>query len=174
MKIEELQAQVAALTAERDTLKANQKPADFAERETSLQAREAAVAAAEAKAARATVEARVAAIVKDGRLLPANQKNAVDFAMTLNTPEAVIDFGEGDKAEKLTQREAYLRQLEAAPKVVDYTERSGAAGGTPNEGAKDPEAVATEAREIVRKAAENGKHMSFTEAVGQVMIAAAE
>ncbi len=174
MKIEELQAQVAALTAERDTLKANQKPADFAERETSLQAREAAVAAAEAKAARATVEARVAAIVKDGRLLPANQKNAVDFAMALVTPEAVIDFGEGDKAEKLTQREAYLRQLEAAPKVVDYTERSGAAGGAPNEVAKDPEAVATEAREIVRKAAESGKHMSFTEAVGQVMIAAAE
>jgi hypothetical protein len=174
MKIEELQAQVATLTAERDALKATQVPADFAERENALKAREAAVATAEGKAQRAAVEARVDAAVAAGRMLPAQRKHAVDFAMSLAASDAVIDFGEGDKAEKLTQREAYMRQVEAAPKVVEYGERAGAAGGTPTGDTEGPEAIATKARDLVKKAADDGKHMSFTEAVGQVMNAAAE
>jgi phage I-like protein len=124
MKLEELQARVRQLEAENATLKANQKPADFAERESSLAAREAAVAAAEAKATRAAIEARVEAAVKDGRLLPAQKKLAVDFAMGLTDGEATIDFGEGDKAKKVSQREAYLLQIETGAKVVDYGEHS--------------------------------------------------
>lgn len=173
MKIEELQAQVAALTAERDALKANQKPADFAEREASLQAREAAVAEAEAKAARAGVEARVDAVIQAGKLLPAKRKQVADFAMTLADGEAVIDFGEGEKAEKVTQREAYLRDLEAAPKVVDYSERAPGAGGAPDDKAADPQAVADKARKLVADRAAEGKTISFTEAVTEVMAAEA-
>lgn len=169
MKIEELQAQVAALTAERDALKANQMPADFAERETSLAAREAAVAEAEAATARAKVEARIDAAIQEGRLLPAQRKQTVDFAMGLADKEATVDFGEGDKAEKLTQREAYVRQVEAAAKVVDYTERAGAAGGTPSDVAADPQAVAEKARELVKSRQAEGKTLSFTEAVAEVM-----
>jgi len=125
MTIEELKAQVASLTAERDALKANQKPADFAERESNLAAREAAVAQAEAAQARAKIEARVDAAIAAGRLLPAQRKAAIDFAASLSEGEAVIDFGEGDDARKVSQREAYMLQLEAAPKVVDYNERAG-------------------------------------------------
>lgn len=169
MTIEQLQAQVAALTAERDALKATQLPADFAEREATLAAREAAVAQAEAAAARAGVEARVDAAVKDGRLLPAQRKGAVDFAMSLAAAEAVIDFGEGDKAEKLTQREAYLRQIEAAPKAVDYTERAPAGGAAPDDTAADPQSVADKARDLVKTKAGEGKTISFTEAVAEVM-----
>jgi len=169
MTIEQLQAQVAALTAERDALKANQKPADFAEREASLAAREAAVAEAEAKAARASVEARVDAAVKAGRVLPAGRKQAIDFAMSLAAGEAVIDFGEGDKAEKVNQREAYLRQLETAPKVVNYGELSGANGGAPSEAATDPAALAEKARDLVKARQAEGKTLSFTEAVAEVM-----
>lgn len=128
MTIAELQAQVAALTAERDALKANQKPADFSEREANIAAREAAIAQAEAVQARAKIEARVDAAIAAGRLLPAQKKHAIEFAASLADGEAVIDFGEGDKAEKLTQREAYMRQIEAGPKVVDYSERSGESG----------------------------------------------
>lgn len=124
MTIAELQAQVAALTAERDALKANQKPADFAERETALAAREAKIAEAEAKAARATIEARVDAAIADGRLLKAQRKHAVDFAASLADGEAVIEFGEGDKAERVSQREAYLRQIEQGAKVVDFGEHA--------------------------------------------------
>jgi hypothetical protein len=174
MTIEELQAQVAQLTAERDALKATQVPADFAERETNLAAREAAIAEAEGKIARAAVEARVDAAVNDGRLLPAQRKQTIDFAMGLAVAEATIDFGEGDKAEKLTLREAYLRQIEAAPKVVEYGERAGAAGGTPSDDATDPTALADKARDLVKQAQADGKSLSFTEAVAQAMTAAAE
>lgn len=134
MTIAELQAQVAKLTAERDALQANQKPADFAERETALAAREAKVAESEAKAARAAVEARVDAAIAAGRMLPAQKKQAVDFAMSLTDGEAVIDFGEGDKAKKVTQREAYMLQIESAPRAVDFRELSGETGerGNPN------------------------------------------
>ncbi len=173
MTIEELQAQVAALTAERDALKATQLPADFAEREAGLAAREAAVAQAEAAAARAGVEARVDAAVKEGRLLPAQRKHAVDFAMSLAAGEAVIDFGEGDKAEKLTQREAYLRQIEGAPKAVEYGERAPAGSAAPNDAAANPEAVAEKARDLVKTKAAEGKSISFTEAVAEVMATSA-
>lgn len=168
MKIEELQAQVAALTAERDALKANQKPADFAERETSLAAREAALAAAEQKAARVTMEARVDAVVAAGRLLPAQKRQVVDFAMGLGAVETVVDFGEGDKTEKLTQREAYLRQIEAAPKIVDYGERAPAGGAAPG-GDEDPAVTADKARALIAKAQADGRTLSFTEAVAEVM-----
>lgn len=128
MTIAELQAQVAALNAENATLKANQKPANFSERETALADREKAVAAHEAKIARAGVEARVDAAIKDGRLLPAQKKHAVDFAMSLTDGEATIEFGEGADAKKVSQREAYLLQVEKAPKVVDFRELSGEDG----------------------------------------------
>lgn len=143
MTIAELQAQVAALTAERDALKAKQMPADFAERESAIAAREAKVAEAEAKAARLTVEARVDAAIKDGRALPAQRKQLVEFAMSLAEADAVVEFGEGDKAKKVTLREAYLLQVESGPKVVDYSERSGDTGA--NGEGRPTEAQAQEA-----------------------------
>lgn len=169
MKIEELQAQVAQLTAERDALKA--KEASFSEQTTSIAAREAAVAEAEAKIARAAVEARVDAVVKAGKLLPAKRKAVVDFAMTLGDAEASIDFGEGAEAKKVTQRDAYLRELEAAPKVVDYSERAPAAGGAPADKSGDPTVIADKARDLVKARQAEGKTLSFTEAVAEVMAA---
>lgn len=124
MDIKQLQAEVTRLTAENAALKANQLPADFAERETNLAAREAALAAAQAKADRATVEARIDAAIKDGRLLPGQKKHAVEFAMGLADTEAVIEFGEGDKAKKVSQREAYLLDIESRGKVVEFGELS--------------------------------------------------
>jgi hypothetical protein len=167
MTIEELKAQVAALTKERDALKA--KEADFGEQDTALKAREAAVATAEAQIARAAVEARVDAAVKAGRLLPAQRAGSVNFAMSLGAGEAVVEFGEGDKAEKLTQREAYLRQVEAAPVLVNYSELAPAAAGGEGQGASDPQAVADKARDLVKARASEGKTLSFTEAVAEVM-----
>jgi hypothetical protein len=154
MTIDELKAQIDALTTERDALKADAaKAAEFAERESSLAAREAAV--------------------KDGRMLPASKKNAIDFAMALADGEAVIEFGEGDKVEKLSQREAYLRQLEVAPKVVNYGEAA-PAGDAPPADMKDPTEIAEKARDLVNKAHTEGKALSYSEAVSQVMTAAAE
>lgn len=132
MKPEELKAlqdkaaQADALAAENATLKAAAaKAADFAERETSLAAREA-------KIARAEIEARVESAVQAGKVLPAQKKSVVDFAMSLDNADTVVDFGEGDKAEKISRREAYLREKENGPAVIDFGERAretGSGGG---------------------------------------------
>lgn len=172
MKIEELQAQVAALTAERDELKAKaDQAANFAEREESLKAREAAVAQAEAAAARARIESRVDGAVKAGRMLPAQRAQAVEFAASLADAEGTLQFGEGDKAEKVSPREHYLRQIEAAPVVVNYNEQA-SGNDTPPADAGDPTAIADKARDLVAKAKSEGKALSFTEAVAQVMTSA--
>ncbi|MFO0467625.1 MAG: peptidase [bacterium] len=171
MTIEQLQAQVAALTAERDALKANaDQAASFAERETAIAARETTVAEAEKRISRAAIEARIDAVVQAGRMLPAQRAGAVSFACALPADAATVEFGEGDKAEKVTPREHYLRQLEARPKIVDYREHS-RAGDNPPDDASGPEAVAEKARELVRTRAAEGKHISFTEAVSLVMTA---
>ena len=129
MTIAELQAQVAALTAENATLKANQKPADFAEREAGIAAREAKVAEAEGKLARAAIEQRVDAAIAAGKLLKGQRAQTIAFAVSLADAEATVDFGEGDKANKVSQREAYLMQLEAGPAVVDFGQYAPADGG---------------------------------------------
>lgn len=166
MKIEELQARVAALETENATLKGSQMPADFSEREAGIAAREAAIVEREAVIARAAVEARVDAAVKAGRLLPAQQKRTVDFAMSLADVADAIEFGEGEAAKKVSLRDAYLLQIEQAPKVVDYSERAPAGDAAPADAA-GVDGLVSKARELVAKAAEAGKSISFTEAVAQ-------
>jgi hypothetical protein len=166
MKIEELQARVAALETENAALKSTQVPADFAEREAGVAAREQAIAEREAVLARQAVEARIDAAVTAGRLLPAQRKHAVDFAMSLAEADAVIEFGEGEQAKKVTQRDAYLLQIEQSPKVIEYGEKS-PAGETSSEDASDTSKVVDKARALVAKAQSEGKSISFTEAVAQ-------
>jgi hypothetical protein len=149
--VQELQAQLAAKDTEIATLKANQKPADFAERESGLAAREAAVAASEAKAARAAIEQRIDAAIAAGRMLKAQRTHAVNFAASLADGEAVIDFGEGDQAKKVTQREAYLLQIENAPKAVEFGEHAAPEGGT------GAESVAQIERRLTQQVASGGK-----------------
>ena len=171
MTIEELKAQVAALTAENVRLTANQKPADFAEKETNLAAREAALVQREAVAARATVEARVDGLIKAGKVLPAQRAHHINFAMALSDVGESVDFAEGDKTLKLSQREAYFKGLDAAPKIVEYKEISGASGEASG-GGSDPAQIAIKARAAVDKAASEGRTLSFSEAVAAEMATA--
>lgn len=161
-EIEALQAQLQAANEAKKAAeqKLEQQAAEFAERERRIAEREAAMA-------RADVEARVERMVKDGKVLPAAKKATVDFAMTLSDAEATYDFGEGDKAKKVTQRGLYLEQLAAGPKLVDYDEQSADNGARPAANAGDPQKVADRARELIAKAAEAGKALSYTEAVAQ-------
>ncbi len=161
--------QIAAMQAENEALNTKvaaleSNAANFSEREAAMQAREAA-------AARAAIEARVDALVKQGRVLPTRKAAVVAFAASLADAEAVFDFGEGDKAEKVTQREQYLRELAATPPAVDFSERAPA--GAPPEHGGDVTKVAEAAAELVAKARESGKTLSFTEAVHNVMTAGA-
>lgn len=164
-----LKATNATQAAEIATLKASQPPANFAEMQADLQRREAAVAAAELLVQRGVVEQRVDAVIKAGRLLPNQKKSTVDFAMSLASKDATIDFGEGDKAKKVTQRDAYLLQLESAPRSVQYGELAGNDGGQPTDKV-DAQALADKAAEIKKKAEADGKSMSFTEAVAAATV----
>jgi len=166
----ELHERVAALTAENEALKANQRPVNFAETEAALSAREAALAARETTIARAAVESRLTACVTAGRLVPAALKQSVSFSMGLSDADASVEFGEGATVRHVTQREAYLLQIEAAPKVVDYQERAGDTGAGAG-GSVDPAQLAARARGIQsRRAADGLAAVSYTEAVALAVV----
>jgi hypothetical protein len=84
--------------------------ADFAEREKAI--------------ARKEIEAKIDDLVKAGKVLPAKKQATVDFAMQLDAGTASIDFTEGDKTEKVTMRDAYMRQIASGPVLVNYGEHS--------------------------------------------------
>lgn len=126
--------QLAAEKARADKAEADLKTlqaqvASFSEREKS-------VAEREAKLQRSEVETRVDELIKAGKVLPAQRKATVDFAMSLQAGEASFDFGEGDQAKKVNQRDLYLKQIAAGPKLVEYGEKS------PAEKAKEAEDLA--------------------------------
>lgn len=151
-------AEIQAMQDENTRLKADAaKAVDFAERETSLASREAVIA-------RKEIEDRVEALVAAGKLLPAQKKASIDFAAGLADGEAVIDFGEGDKAEKVSQREAYLRMIEQGPKLVEFNERSAENGAKTGEDLTAQE-LAEKATAYKTAMAAKGTEVSFTEAV---------
>ncbi|MDK2955407.1 MAG: hypothetical protein PWQ57_903 [Desulfovibrionales bacterium] len=105
-----------------------------AEHSASLKAAEAKAVAAEEKAKKAeqdfaaykTAEiaksrtARVDALVKSGRILPADKPRVLAFAASLAQAGAEMDFASADgKTEKVGQDEVYLREFEARP--ANYT-----------------------------------------------------
>ena len=125
MTVEELQAQVKALTTERDDLKGK------LEAEKSAAAKTASDFAAykngiEGKAR----EARIDALVKSGRVKPADRAYHLNFAASLAGVEVTFDFAAPDgTVEKLSAEERYFRELEAREPlsvVMDFS-----AGVTP-------------------------------------------
>lgn len=146
-KVAELEAKIA------------QQSTDFSERETALQAREAAIAKAE-------VEGRLDKLVAAGKVLPAEKAALAEFAMTLSTGEAVLEFGEGDAKTKLNPRDYFLATLDKRPKAVEFGERAGETG----EGKAEltNEDVAEKARAFRDEQRAKGKTISFTEAVVHV------
>ena len=111
--------QHAAEKARADGLQAklDAQTTEFTEREKKIAERESSLA-------RKDVEAKIDDLVKAGKMLPAQKSQAVEFAMSLNSTDAVIEFREGDKTEKVSQRDAYMKQLAAGPKLVEYGEHS--------------------------------------------------
>lgn len=117
-EIADLQAKAAKadeLQTEVDGMKA--KESNFAERERKL--------------ARAEIEKSVDALIDEGRVLPAERENEINYLESLdadNTEAVEFSEGEGDKAtkKKLSQRAAYLDRLAKRPPIVDFQERAAA------------------------------------------------
>lgn len=149
MSIEELQRQVGQLTAQIETLRAEN--AELKKKaESHKQDKEKAEAAredAEKKADQAHAdfaayrekvegerrEARVSALVKAGKVKPAEKASILDFAARLAAQDDTVDFAAPDgTTEKVSLEERYLRELEARPvdeRGTDFTAPPAHAGG---------------------------------------------
>lgn len=132
MSIEELQRQVGQLTAQLETLKAEnaslKKQAESSKQDK--EKAESAKADAEKKADQAHAdfaayrekvegerrEARVSELVKAGKVTPAEKASVLDFAARLAAQTDTVDFAAPDGTkEKISLEERYLRELEARP-----------------------------------------------------------
>ena len=149
MTIEELQRQVGQLTAQLEALK-TENASLKKQAETSKQDREKAESAkadAEKKAEKASAdfaayrgkvegerrEARVAELVKVGKVKPAEKAGVLDFAARLATQTGTVDFAAPDgRTESLSMQERYFRDLEARPvdeRAFDFSAPPAHTGG---------------------------------------------
>ena len=130
MTVEELQRQIGQLQGQLEALRAEnaslKKQADSHKQEKDKA--EAAKTEAEQKAEKASAdfaayrgkiegerrEARVAALVKAGKVKPAEKAGVLDFAARLATQAGTVDFAAPDgRTERLSMEERYFRDLEA-------------------------------------------------------------
>ena len=130
MTVEELQRQIGQLQGQLEALRAEnaslKKQADSHKQEKDKA--EAAKTEAEQKAEKASAdfaayrgkiegerrEARVAALVKAGKVKPAEKAGVLDFAARLAAQPGTVDFAAPDgRTEKLSMEERYFRDLEA-------------------------------------------------------------
>ena len=136
MTIEELQRQVGQLQAQLETVTNENKSLkkQLSEAGTAKTSAETAKAEAEKKAEKVSAdfaayrntieterrEARVSALVKAGKLKPAEKADTLAFAAALAARGGSVDFAApdgagGSKTEKISLEERYFRELEARP-----------------------------------------------------------
>lgn len=152
MTVEELQRQIGQLTAQLEALKTEnadlKKKADSHKQEKDKA--EAAKTEAEQKTEKANAdfaayrgkiegerrEARVAELVKAGKVKPAEKAGVLDFAAKLATQTGTVDFAAPDgRTEKLSLEERYFRDLEARPadeRGAEFSAPPVHAGGQPD------------------------------------------
>lgn len=141
MTVEELQKQIAVLTAQLESAKkeldAAKSAKDGAERARTDA--EKGKEEAEKKAEKATAdfaayredvekerrERRVTALIEAGKVRPAEKSSVLNFAAALSKTETPIEFAAGDgKTESITLEERYWRELEERPadsRFADFT-----------------------------------------------------
>lgn len=124
-QVGQLQAQIEQLKAENAELKqkleagaAAKDSADAAKTDAEKKAEETAAefAAYRGKVEAEKREARVGALVKAGKVKPADKAGVLDFAAKLAAQGGTVDFAAPDgKSESVSLEERYLRELEARP-----------------------------------------------------------
>lgn len=150
MTIEELQRQVGQLQGQLEALKtenadlkkkaeAHKQDKDKAEAAKSEAAQKAEKASADFAAYREKIEgerreARVAQLVKAGKVKPAEKEGILAFAAKLAAQDGTVDFAAPDgKTESLSLEERYFRDLEARPvdeRAADFSAPPAHTGGT--------------------------------------------
>ena len=117
----EIKAEQERLAAEKKALK--DKEASFSEREAKVKATEKALAIK-------AISADLDQLVKDGKVLPAQQAQLAEFMATLDSDKDVValsfnEQGEGDDKKKHSQRAFMHTFLSNLPKLVEFKEVSG-------------------------------------------------
>ncbi|MBP8110729.1 MAG: peptidase [Agitococcus sp.] len=150
--------QIAALQAENADLKA--KAVNFSESETAIKQRELALAKRE-------IGLQVDDLVKQGKVLPAQKVGLVEFMASLDGETLTVEFGEGDKAQKVSPRQFMTDFLANQPKIIDFAEHSKGDGSqTPADLTAEELAKKASAYHAKQKAA--GNEISFSEAMAVV------
>ena len=153
--------QIQALQDENAALKAQAaQAADFAEKQADIEAREKALL-------RKEIEGKVDGLIAGGKVLPAHKSQLVDFMASLQDADTVVEFGEGDQAEKFSQRAFFEKFLADMPKAVEFGERAPREDGL-NAGDMTDAEVAQKAVQFKEAQAEQGITISTTEAVAAV------
>ena len=124
-QIGQLQAQLEAMKKEQAALKQQlgeaQNARDKAESAKTDAEKQAQEASAEFSAYKDKIEserreARMAALIREGRVKPAERESLLDFAAKLAGQDATVDFAAPDgKKEAISMEERFFRELEARP-----------------------------------------------------------
>lgn len=162
MKLEDALAKVNDLESQNTQLESDkQKLAD--ENET-LKSKVTSFTEAENKRRKEGLTAKVDALVKGGKVTPAERGKVLAFAERLG--DQTVDFGEADDEKGLNAQNEYLKSLEDRKPVVDFKEHSGDEnGGDQPQTAQSLAAKAVEYQEQQRKA---GRNVSIAEAVNHL------
>lgn len=147
--------QIAAMQAENAALKA--KEINFSESEKAIKQREMALAKRE-------IGLQVDDLIKQGKVLPAQKGGLVEFMASLDGDTLTVEFGEDDKAQKVSPRKFMTDFLASMPKIIDFSEHS-KADGKQNIADLTAEELAKKATAYHAKQKAAGNEISFSEAM---------
>lgn len=150
-----------------ETKELEAREAQLAERETALAAREKSIADAEAQTRQADCLAFADALVKEGKLLPADKPVVLDLLLGIK-PDGKVDLADGSGTKTVSMDAATRAFFQRLPKIVplgEHAPRNAAALATD---AQDPVALAEAASALVAKMAVEGKTISHAEAVERI------
>jgi len=104
------------------------KEANFSEREQQISAREDSIKQQAVESRRAEAVAFCEGLVKEGRLLPADQGRMVSFMAGLSA-DTSVEFGEGDGKKSEPQLTVFKNIAQRLSKVVEFGEAAGTEHG---------------------------------------------
>ncbi|MGI2027788.1 hypothetical protein [Endozoicomonas acroporae] len=156
MTEEELKQLKADLEAKEQSLK--DREASFSEKETAIKASEAALRQQE-------IASDLDALVKAGKVLPAQKERLAEFMASLDNEKDVLEFGEGEQKKSFSQQAFMKEFLGKLPKAVDFKEHAADDQEQPPENSNELAQKALEYQEEQRK---KGRTVSITQAVNAV------
>ncbi|WP_051294827.1 hypothetical protein [Maridesulfovibrio bastinii] len=148
MNLEQALAEIERLKDEIKKLKDGDKDKEAADKLKAAEdeAREARKELADFKQAQSdkALEGRIDALIKEDKLLPGDKEKTLNFARAMADESATMDFSKDGQNEKVTPREAYLRDLESNPvlgTLSEFARRTNDSGSNFSQSQGDDDAI---------------------------------